>query len=73
MGRPATKPTKLKDGYYIEIRNKGSRSGVKLYNATEMQMERSIKMYERSKEVTILGECVNGKFLTKEPKLHVVK
>ena len=73
MGRPATRPTKLKDGFYIEIRNKGSRSGVKLYNATEMQMERSIKMYERSKEVIILGECVNGKVLYKEPKMHVVK
>ena len=44
MGRPATKPTKLKDGYYIEIRNKGSKSGVKLYNGTEMQMHRAIKM-----------------------------
>lgn len=73
MGRPATRPTKLKDGFYIEIRNKGSRSGVKLYNATEMHMERSIKMYERSKEVLILGECVNGKFKNKEPKLHVAK
>ncbi|TCK69334.1 hypothetical protein DFQ05_0855 [Winogradskyella wandonensis] len=73
MGRPATKPTKLKDGFYIEIRNKGSRSGVKLYNSTEMQMQRAIKMYERSKEVLILGESVNGKFVEKEPILHVVK
>lgn len=73
MGRPATKPTKLKDGYYIEIRNRGSKSGVKLYNATEMHMERSIKMYERSKDVIILGECVNGKFVNKDPKVHVVK
>ncbi len=73
MGRPATRPTKLKDGFYIEIRNKGSKSGVKLYNATKMQMQRAIKMYERSKEVIILGESVNGKFVDKEPKLHVVE
>ena len=73
MGRPATKPTKLKDGYYIEIRNKGSKSGVKLYNGTKMQMERAIKMYERSKEVLILGESVNGKFVDKEPVLHIVE
>ncbi len=72
MGRPATRPTKLKDGYYIEIRNKGSKSGVKLYSGTKLQMHRAIKMYERSKEVIILGESVNGKFVDKEPKLHVV-
>ncbi len=73
MGRPATKPTKLKDGFYIEIRNKGSKSGVKLYSQTKLQMDRTIKMYERSKEVIILGESVDGKFLNKEPKLHMVK
>lgn len=72
MGRPATKPTKLKDGYYIEIRNKGARSGVKLYSQNKLQMHRAIKMYERTKEVLILGESVNGKFVDKEPKLHVV-
>ena len=49
MGRPATRPTKLKDGFYIEIRNKGSKSGVKLYSGTKLQMHRAIKMYERSK------------------------
>lgn len=73
MGRPATRPTKLKDGYYIEIRNKGSKSGVKIYSHNEFQMKRAIKMYERSKEVFILGEAVNGKFKNKEPKMHVVK
>ncbi len=70
MGRPATRPTALKDGYYIEIRNKGSKSGVKLYSGTKVQMERAIKMYERSKEVIILGESVNGKFVNKDPKVH---
>lgn len=73
MGRPATRPTKLKDGFYIEIRNKGSKSGVKLYSDNKLQMHRAIKMYERSKEVIILGESVNGKFVDKEPKLHVVE
>ena len=73
MGRPATKPTKLKDGYYIEIRNKGSRSGIKLYSHSKLQMHRAIKMYERSKEVLILGESVNGKFVDKQPVLHVVE
>jgi hypothetical protein len=34
-------------------------------------MHRAIKMYERSKQIIILGESVNGKFVDKEPKLHV--
>ena len=25
MGRPPTKPKKLRDGYYIEVRNRGAR------------------------------------------------
>lgn len=71
MGRPATRPTKLKDGFYIEIRNKGSKSGVKLHNPTKFHMDRAIKMYERTKEVIILGELINGKFVNKEAKVHV--
>ena len=71
MGRPATRPTKLKDGYYIEIRNKGDKSGMKIYSATKLQMERAIKMYERSKQVFILGESINGKFKEKDPVLHI--
>jgi hypothetical protein len=35
MGRPATKPIKLKDGYYIEIRNRGANSGIKLHTAVQ--------------------------------------
>jgi len=71
MGRPATKPIKLKDGYYIEIRNKGANSGIKLYSSTEEQMFRTIKTYERTKDVVILGQSKNGKFINKE-ELHVV-
>ena len=71
MGRPATKPIKLKDGYYIEIRNRGANSGIKLYSSTEEQMLRTIKTYERTKDVVILGQSKNGKFVSKE-ELHVV-
>ncbi|MCB9365464.1 hypothetical protein FRY74_12400 [Vicingus serpentipes] len=61
MGRPATKPTKLKDGYYIEVRNKGERSGIKLRRDTEEAMLQAIKEYERVKDVTVLGKAKNGK------------
>lgn len=37
MGRPATKPTKLKDGFYLEIRNKGAKSESKLEEIQKKQ------------------------------------
>ena len=36
MGRPPTRPGKLRDGFYIEVRAKGSKSGIKLlYDSLE--------------------------------------
>ena len=66
MGRPPTKPGKLKDGYYLEVKNKGAKSGIKLRRDTEEQMMQSAKDYEKTKEVNILGEAVNGKFVDKK-------
>jgi len=68
MGRPPTKPKKLKDGFYIEVRNKGSKSGIKVRRDTRDMMMRAVKEYERSKEVIILGELVNGKFIELDKK-----
>lgn len=61
MGRPATKPTKLKDGYYIEVRNKGSKSGIKIRRDSKEAMLTAIKDYERVKDVIVLGKSKNGK------------
>lgn len=61
MGRPATKPTKLKDGYYIEIRNKHQSSGIKIHRVTTEQLLLAIEVYKRSKEVIVLGQVKNGK------------
>ena len=61
MGRPATKPTKLRDGFYIEVRNKGSKSGIKIRRDTEKAMLLAVKEYERVKDVVVLGEFKNGK------------
>jgi len=66
MGRPPTKPKKLKDGFYIEVRNKRSNSGVKVRRDTREQMEMAIKEYERTKNIIILGESINGKFIDKK-------
>lgn len=67
IGRPATKEKKLKDGWYIRVCNKGMNSGIKIWGKTEDDMNRSIKRYERSKDIIVLGECLNGKF-TKDIK-----
>lgn len=61
MGRPATKPTKLKDGFYLEIRNKGAKSGIKIRRDSKEAMLSAIKEYERVKDVVVLGESINGK------------
>lgn len=63
MGRPPTRPKKLKDGYYIEVRNTGAASGIKIRRDTEDEMMLAVKDYEKSKEVVILGKSVNGKFV----------
>jgi len=69
MGRPPTRPKDLKDGFYIEVRNKGSKSGIKLRRDTKAEMLQAIKEYERIKDVTVLGESVNNKWVDdKRPK-----
>ena len=63
MGRPATKPAKLKDGYYIELRNKGASSGIRIQRDTKEQMEYAMIDYQRTKDVVYLGQVLNGKFV----------
>jgi len=47
MGRPPTRPAKLKDGFYIEVRNKGSKSGVKMRRDSLEEMKQMIEKYEK--------------------------
>jgi len=71
MGRPSTREKKLKDGFYIEVRNKGSKTGIKLRRETQEEMEQTVIDYERSKDIVVLGESKNGKWvneLTKKKK-----
>ena len=57
-GRPATTPIKFMDGFYLEVRNKGSVSkGVIVRNATLEGMTSDLQRYKRGhKDVTVLGE-----------------
>jgi len=67
MGRPPTRPKKLRDGFYIEVRNKGAKTGIKIVRNTREEMLKAIKDYSKTKEVVILGESKNGKWV-EQPK-----
>ncbi len=67
MGRPPTRPAKLKDGFYIEVRNEGSRAnGIKIRRDSKEEMLLAIENYKRIKDVTVLGELKNDKWLNKK-------
>jgi len=61
MGRPPTRPGKLRDGFYIEVRTKGARSGIKLRSDTLEAMKQSAAHYRKTKEVQVMGEYIKGK------------
>ena len=66
MGRPSTKQTEFRDGFYIEIRNKDSKStGVKIRRDNKEQMLDAVEEYKKFKDVIVFGEFKNGKLLTK--------
>ncbi|MGC6432872.1 MAG: hypothetical protein ACON4M_01605 [Crocinitomicaceae bacterium] len=62
MGRPATKPAKLRDGFYIEVKSQGS-SGVLVRRDTREQMMLAAEDYSRTKMVSVLGEMRNDKWI----------
>ena len=62
-GRPVTKPGELKDGYYLELRNKGSNSAVKIRRETKTELDATIAQYERTKLVSYLGEVKNARWV----------
>jgi len=65
MGRPPTRPIDFRDGFYIEIRNKGAQTGIKIRRDTKEEMMDAVKEYGKSKEVIILGEYKKGKKVSK--------
>lgn len=70
MGRPSTKPKKLKDGFYIEVRSKGAKNGMKIRRATKEEMMISVTMYKKNKDVVVLGESKNGKWVDENGKVR---
>jgi hypothetical protein len=66
MGRPPILPKKKKDGFYIEIRNKGAKSGIIIIRDTEEAMMQAVRQYTATKDITIMGEHRNGKKVEKD-------
>ena len=62
-GRPATKPVELKEGFYLELRVKGSNSPIKIRRDSLPEIEMAIAQYDKSKIVTYLGQVKEGKWL----------
>jgi hypothetical protein len=61
MGRPPVLPKKKKDGFWLEVRNRGEKSGIVLIRDSYEEMMRSARQYATTKEVIILGEHKHGK------------
>lgn len=61
MGRPPVLPKKKKDGFYLEIRNKGAKTGIIIIRDSEKEMMQAVNQYKNTKDVIILGEHRNQK------------
>ena len=61
MGRPPVLPKKKKDGFWLEVRNKGAKTGMILIRDSHEAMMQAAKQYQNTKDVIILGEHRNGK------------
>ena len=59
-GRPGVNQLQLKNGFYIEVCEKGIKRGVKIRSESQKAMENAALLYAGYKEVIILGEYRNG-------------
>ena len=62
MGRPATKPARLRNGFYIEVKTQGS-GALLVRRDTREQMLLAAEDYARTKDVTIRGEMRDDKWV----------
>ena len=68
MGRPPILPKKKKDGFWLEVRNKGAKSGMIIIRDSHQAMMQAAKQYETTKDVIIMGEHKNGKKVVEEKR-----
>jgi hypothetical protein len=71
--RPGFQPLQLKNGFYIEVCDKGSKRGIKIRSENKISMENAASQYAGYKDVIILGEYRDGapaELKSKEDKLR---
>lgn len=61
MARPITREIKLKNGFYIEVRQKGASRGIKIRRESHDQIQLALKRYENIYTVRYIGEVKDGK------------
>ena len=68
MGRPPSRSITLRDGFYIQVRNKGAGSGIKIRSTDSKSMMDAAAEYMKSKEkeVLVLGELKKGVWLNEQ-------
>jgi hypothetical protein len=62
MGRPPTRPARLKNGFYIEVKAQGA-GAILIRRDTREQMLIAAEDYARTKDVIIKGEMLNDKWV----------
>ena len=62
MGRPPTRPARLRNGFYIEVKSQGS-SAILIRRDTKEQMTIAAEDYARTKPVKIKGEMRDDKWV----------
>ena len=67
-GRPSTKPPKLRDGFYIELRTQGTSSPIKIIRKNMQEVEVAIAQYSKNKVVNYLGQVKDGKWIDGDKK-----
>ena len=67
-GRPSTKPPRLRDGFYIELRSQGSSGAIKIIRKNMAEVEQAMTMYSKNKVVKYLGQVENGRWVDGDNK-----
>lgn len=65
MARPVTREVKLRDGFYIEVKQKGALKGIKIRRDSYQEIQLAMKQYKNAYTVNYIGEIKNGKVKVK--------
>lgn len=68
MAQQNSRSQKLREGYYLELKNANSetKSGIKIRRETYAEIQQALRRYKNSHSVQYLGKLTNGKFVKSE-------